>query len=403
MKRIIVIGAGQSAASLCSKLRSEGYDEEILLFGEERFLPYQRPPLSKKYLMGAQSLERLYIRPERYYTDNKIDTKLGFAVSNINPKEKKIYINNTYFSYDELVLTTGSSPRKLSRTASNDLENIFYVRSITDIDSMRPSMIAEKKVLIVGGGYIGLEAASVCQKLGLSVTLVEMNDRILNRVSSAQTSDYFRDLHVQHGVKIKEGVSLNHLSGEKKVSRATFSDSTEIDIDFVIVGIGILPNDSLAREAGLDIDNGIKTNALCQTSNKHIWAAGDCASFPLNESRTRLESVQNSIDQAELVARNILGAEEIYKPLPWFWSDQYDIKLQIAGLNTGYDQVVKRVHENTNTLSHWYYKNQKLLSVDAMNDPRSYMIAKRLIDSCKTVDPKVVEDPSQDLKRFLEN
>ena len=403
MKRIIVIGAGQSAASLCSKLRSEGYDEEILLFGEEKFLPYQRPPLSKKYLMGTQSLERLYIRPESYYADHKIDTKLGFSVSNINPKEKKIYINNVYFSYDELVLTTGSSPRKLSPTVSNDLENIFYVRSINDIDSMKPNMIAEKKVLIVGGGYIGLETASVCQQLGLSVTLVEMSDRILNRVSSAQTSDYFRNLHEKHGVKIIEGTSLNRLSGDKKVSRATFSDNTEIDIDFVIVGIGILPNDSLAREAGLDIDNGIKTNAFCQTSNKHIWAAGDCVSFPLNESRMRLESVQNSIDQAELVARNILGAEEIYKPLPWFWSDQYDIKLQIVGLNMGYDKVVKRLNINTNTLSHWYYKNQKLLSVDAMNDPRSYMIAKRLIDSCKTVDPKIVEDSSQDLKSFLDN
>jgi 3-phenylpropionate/trans-cinnamate dioxygenase ferredoxin reductase subunit len=232
------------------------------------------------------------------------------------------------------------------------------------------------------------------------VTLVEMADRILKRVAAPQTSDYFRALHASHGVDIREGVGLDRLEGKGHVSAAVLSDGSLLEVDCVIVGVGIAPDTSLAEAAGLEIDNGIKVDAQGCTSDPHIWAAGDCTSFPYRGTRIRLESVPNAIDQAEAVAENIVGAGKEYVAKPWFWSDQYDVKLQIAGLNTGYDDVVARRGEAL-TASFWYYKGDQLLAVDAMNDPRSYMIGKRLIEAGKTVDKSVVADAQADLKALL--
>jgi 3-phenylpropionate/trans-cinnamate dioxygenase ferredoxin reductase subunit len=284
---------------------------------------------------------------------------------------------------------------------SRNLKNIFYVRSILDVNYMASHLMQGKKVLIIGGGYIGLEAAAVCRKLGVNVKIIEMDKRILNRVSSSQTANYFKKLHKNHGVEVREGVTLDTLLGETQVEKAILSDGTKMNIDFVIVGIGVLPNDNLASEAGLDIENGIKTNSLGQTSNESIWAAGDCASFPWKGKRIRLESVQNAIDQSEIVAENILGGKKSYIPSPWFWSDQYDVKLQIAGLNTGYDQIAVRKGDRANSVSHWYYNSGTLISVDAMNDPRSYMIGKRIIESGNTVSPIDIENPDYDLKKLI--
>ena len=259
---------------------------------------------------------------------------------------------------------------------------------------MASHLVQGKKVLIIGGGYIGLEAAAVCRKLGVNVKIIEMDKRILNRVSSSQTANYFKKLHKNHGVEVREGVTLDTLLGETQVEKAILSDGAQMNIDFVIVGIGVLPNDNLASEAGLDIENGIKTN-------ESIWAAGDCASFPWKGKRIRLESVQNAIDQSEIVAENILGGKKSYIPSPWFWSDQYDVKLQIAGLNTGYDQIAVRKGDRANSVSHWYYNSGALISVDAMNDPRSYMIGKRIIESGNTVSPIDIENPDYDLKKLI--
>jgi 3-phenylpropionate/trans-cinnamate dioxygenase ferredoxin reductase component len=254
-------------------------------------------------------------------------------------------------------------------------------------------------VLIIGGGYIGLEAAAVAAKRGLKVTLVEMAERILQRVACKETSDYFRDLHQSHGVTLLEGVGLSRLTGTDHVTGAILSNGATLDIDFALVGVGIQPNTELAQAAGLTLNNGIETNALGQTSEAKIWAAGDCASFPYQGTRIRLESVPNAIDQAEVVAENMLGAEKEYQATPWFWSDQYDVKLQIAGLNQGFDTVVARPGDAGR--SHWYYKAGQLLAVDAMNDPRAYMVAKRLIEAGKTVDPALAADPGSDLKALL--
>jgi 3-phenylpropionate/trans-cinnamate dioxygenase ferredoxin reductase subunit len=320
-------------------------------------------------------------------------------VDAIDPDSQTIVVGGETLHYDDLVLTTGSTPNRLPAKIGGALDGVFVVRDLADVDAMAPRFKAGAKVLIVGGGYIGLEAASVASKLGLEVTLVEMADRILQRVAAPQTSDFFRDLHNSHGVNIREGVGLDRLLGEGAVTGARLTDGSELDVDFVIVGVGIAPATGLASEAGLTLENGIKVDAHGRSSDPHIWAAGDCASFPYRDTRIRLESVPNAIDQAEVVAENIMGTAKDYVAKPWFWSDQYDVKLQIAGLNTGYDRVVTR--RTGDAVSFWYFAGSTLLAVDAANDPRGYMIGKRLIEAGKSPDPSAIENPETDMKALL--
>ena len=400
MSHIVVIGAGQAGSSLVAKLRSEGFEGEITLIGEEASPPYQRPPLSKKYLTGEMELERLFLRPTAYYADNNIELLLSSAAKSIDPEAKTVTVGDRKIPYDQLALTTGSVPRRLPDAIGGGLKGVHVVRGLADVDAMAPGVATGKRVLIVGGGYIGLEAASVCAKMGMTVTLVEMAERILQRVACPETSAYFRDLHRAHGVDIREGVGLERLVGEDHVTGAVLSDGTELALDMVIVGVGIAPATALAEEAGLVVENGIRTDAQGRTSDPSIWAAGDCASLIYKGNRMRLESVQNAIDQAECVASNMLGAGKDYAPHPWFWSDQYDVKLQIAGLNTGYDRVVVRPGEGQ-TVSHWYYAGDTLLAVDAMNDPRAYMVGKRLLEAGKSPAAEVVADPETELKALL--
>ena len=399
MSGIVIIGAGQAGSSLAIKLRALGYQGTVTLIGEEPYAPYQRPPLSKTYLLGEMALERLYLRPEEVYRDQNIELRLGTQVTAIDPVAQVISLGAETLSYDQLALTTGSTPRLLPEAIGGRLKNVFAVRGLADVDAMRPAFERGGHVLIIGGGYIGLEAAAVAAKRGLKVTLVEMADRILQRVACAETSDYFRALHQSHGVTLLEGVGLSSLTGTEHVTGAILSNGATLDIDFALVGVGIQPNTQLADAAGLTLNNGIETNALGQTSQSKIWAAGDCASFPYQGERIRLESVPNAIDQAEVVAANMLGAQKAYHATPWFWSDQYDVKLQIAGLNQGFENVVTRIGEAGR--SHWYYKAGQVLAVDAMNDPRAYMVAKRLIEAGKTADSALVADPGSDLKALL--
>lgn len=401
MPHIIVIGAGQAGASLTAKLRGLGYQGDITLIGQETVPPYQRPPLSKAYLLGAMDRERLFLRPEEFYQNQNITLRLNTTVKAIDPNAKTVSFGGDALNYDQLALTTGSTPHHLPATIGGTLKGVHVVRTLSDIDAMQPEFVAGRNALIVGGGYIGLEAAAVAAKQGLNVTLVEMADRILQRVSAPETSDYFRDLHTSHGVKILEGVGLDHLIGTKSVNSAKLTNDTIIPVDFVITGIGIAPATVLAEAANLTLENGIKTDAQGRTSDPNIWSAGDCASFPYRDSRIRLESVPNAIEQAEVVAENMLGAVKDYVAKPWFWSDQYDVKLQIAGLNTGYDSVVRRKGEKPGAQSHWYYAGGTLLAVDAMNDPRAYMIGKRLIEAGKSPAADLIKNPETDLKALL--
>ena len=399
MSGVVVIGAGQAGASLVAKLRSEGYEGPITLIGEEPVPPYQRPPLSKKYLLGEMALERLYLRPESYYAEAGIDLRLGVRVTAIDRAARSVVMGAERLGYEHLVLTTGSRPRHLPAAIGGDLGGVHVVRTLADVDAMAPGFRPGARVLIVGGGYIGLEAAAVAASRGMQVVLVEMAPRILQRVAAKETSDYFRALHGRHGVDIREGVGLERLLGDGQVSGARLSDGTELAVDMVIVGVGIVPDTALAEAAGLAIDNGIAVDAQGRTSDPAIWAAGDCASFPHGEGRLRLESVPNAIDMADCVAGNILGRGVDYVPKPWFWSDQYDVKLQITGLSTGYDRIVTR--DGGAAMSFWYYRGDQLLAVDAMNDPRAYMVGKRLIDAGKSADPAVVADAGADLKVLL--
>ncbi len=383
-----------------AKLRSEGFDGRITLIGAEPVVPYQRPPLSKAYLLGEMDVERLYLRPESFYADQGIELRLGAPVTGIDTAARTVTMADETLSYTELVLATGSVPRRLPSAIGGDLGGVFTVRNLADVDAMAPRFAEGARVLIVGGGYIGLEAAAVAAKKAVRVTLVEMAGRILQRVAAPETSDYFRALHRGHGVDIREGVGLARLVGDSAVRGAELSDGSRVEVDFVVAGVGILPDTALAEAAGIAIENGIRTDELGRTSAAHVWAAGDCTSFPYRGTRIRLESVPNAIDQGELVARNILGAGEDYVAKPWFWSDQYDVKLQIAGLNAGFDRVVTRSGDG-GAVSYWYFRGAELLAVDAMNDARGYMTGKRLIEAGRSPDPEAVADPNIDLKTLL--
>jgi len=402
MTHIVVVGAGQAGASLVAKLRGEGFDGDITLIGAEKVPPYQRPPLSKAYLLGEMAEERLYLRPAEFYADQGITLRLDTRVVGIDAAAKTVTLSGgEVVNYDQLALTIGAHPRTLPSSIGGSLDGVFVVRDLADADAMTPAFVAGKRVLIIGGGYIGLEAAAVASKLGLEVTLVEMADRILQRVAAPETSDYFRALHTAHGVDIREGVGLDRLLGDGHVTGARLTDGTEIAIDFAVVGVGINPAAILADSAGIAVDNGITTDVYGRTSDPHIWAAGDCASCVFDGQQIRLESVGNAIDQAEAVARNMLGHDQPYNPKPWFWSDQYDCKLQIAGLNIGYTDVYVRKGDADGVQSNWYYKGDTLLAVDAMNDPRNYMIGKRLIEAGRSPDPALITAPATDMKGLL--
>jgi len=398
MAGIIVIGAGQAGSSLVVKLRALGCAGDIALIGGEPVPPYQRPPLSKKYMLGEMDVERLFLRPEAFYADQNITLRLGVQVTSIDRAAKTVTLDTgEVLVYDQLALTTGSDPIQLPASIGGDLDGVYTVRTLKDADAMAPDFAKGKRALIVGGGYIGLEAAAVAATHGVNVVLVEMADRILQRVAAPETSDYFRALHTSRGVDIREGVGLASLNGEGHVTSATLTDGTELEIDFAVAGVGIRPSIALAE--GLAIDNGIKVDGHGRTSDPSIFAAGDCTSFPHKDGRIRLESVPNAIEQAEATAAAMLGGNAEYLAKPWFWSDQYDVKLQIAGLNTGYDRVISRITDKTT--SFWYYQGDQLLAVDAMNDPRAYMVGKRLIEAGKSPDPAAVQDPATDLKTLL--
>ena len=402
MSHFVIVGAGQAGSSLVAKLRSEGVDGKITLIGAEAVPPYQRPPLSKAYLLGEMEEERLYLRPASYYAEHGIELLLSTRAVGIDTANRILTLEagQEPIHFDALALTTGSHPRTLPAAIGGDLDGVMTMRDLRDADGMAPELVEGRKVLIVGGGYIGLEAAAVCAKKGLDVTLVEAADRILQRVAAPETSAFFRELHSKHGVRIREGVGLERLLGDDHVTGARLTNGEEVEADFVVVGVGIEPATILAASAGLAIENGIATDEHCRTSDPHIWAAGDCASCIFEGERIRLESVGNAIDMAEVAARNMMGQGVAYAPKPWFWSDQYDCKLQIAGLNRGYDAIHVR-DAGDGVRSHWYYREGRLIAVDAMNDSRAYMVGKRLIESGKSPDPEAVSNPASDLKALL--
>lgn len=402
--RIVVAGAGQAASSLMVKLRNLGYEGRISLIGDEPHLPYQRPPLSKKYLAGEMPRDRLLLRQAAWYEKNRIDCCLDTQLVRIHRAEKQVELSDGQtLGYDKLALTTGARPRRLPSDIGGDLPGIYFMRDLADADALQAMMTAGQRVLVIGGGYIGLEAAAEAAKKGLNVTLVEMAERILQRVACAPTSNYFRRLHQSHGVELLEAVGLDCLrKGTASTIEATLSDGRIMPFDLVIVGIGIQPNSELAVDAGLTIELGaIAVDELGRTSDPAIFAAGDCAAFRWKDQQIRLESVQNANDQAAAVAANLLGQNLPYHPEPWFWSDQYDVKLQIAGLNLGYDDVVQRRGAKEGSQANFYYQGDNCLAVDAMNDPVAYNVTKRLLAAGQPLPKSAAADSDLDLKSLL--
>ncbi len=401
MSGMVIVGGGQAGFSAAYKLRSIGFQGPISILCSEKYLPYQRPPLSKKFLMGEMLEERLLFKPSRFYEENDLSIRLGAMVTAIDRESKKVKCSdNSILSYEKLFLVTGSEPIVFPDSLGGNLFGNYYIRSLDDIKKLRREFKPGKRVLIIGGGYIGLELAAVARKKELQVTLVEAQERLLKRVACSQTASYFKNLHEQNEVKIIQGKSIVKLIEKKGVFAGAVLDSgEELHADFSVIGIGVKPCIYLARGCGLEIDNGIRIDKYCQTSDANILAAGDCASFPYQNERLRLESVGNAIEQAEVAALNALGHNQEYNAKPWFWSDQYDNKLQIAGLSLGYDKVVVRKYKNSSSM--WYFKMKKLIAVDAINDAKAYMVAKTLIARDQSPKESNILDLNLDLKSLL--
>lgn len=398
MSGIVIVGGGQAAASLAAKARALGYEGDVTILGEEPVAPYQRPPLSKAYLLGEMPLERLTLRGDDWYAANRVTLRVGTKVTGIDRAAKAVLIGDERLTYDHLALCTGAVPRRLPvEMGAEGLAGIYTLRDLADTDAMADEFVAGRNLVVVGGGYIGLEAAAVASKRGLTAKLVHTRARILRRVAGVETANAIREMHRAHGVEILEDIGITRVLGEGRVSGVELANGRILPADFIVVGIGVDPRTDLAAAAGLMIDEGIAVDEHGRTSDPFIWAAGDCAALPGPEGRMRIESVGNAIDMGELLAENMLGAGKTYQPKPWFWSDQFASKLQIAGLCTGHDRVVTRTTEGQ---SFWYFRDGRLIAVDALDAPRAYMIGKRLIEGAKAVTPEQVAEAT-DLKALM--
>ncbi|QFS97661.1 Rhodocoxin reductase [Labrenzia sp. THAF191b] len=378
---IVIIGAGQAGAQVAQSLRQGGFEGPLRLIGDEPHPPYQRPPLSKKFLAGEIGAEGLWLRPPAFFTTNNIDHIPNTRVIAIDRGAKRLTLaNGDTLPYGKLVLATGTNARLLTLEGA-DKKGVVTLRSIADVDVIRDILQKSSSVAIIGAGYIGLEVAAVAKSLGKSVTVIEAQDRPMKRVVSQAVSDYFSGLHKARGIELRLNTGIEAIEGGDSVTGVRLSTGETVPAELVLVAVGAEPNDHLAAEAGLEVDNGILVDGCGQTSDPDIFAAGDCTRFYSNryQRSVRMESVQNAIDQAKAVAQALLGQEVDYDPLPWFWSDQYDIKLQIAGLSEGYDDT--KVVGSTDDSKFYvaYLHDGRLIAVDSINSPRSHMMARRVI------------------------
>lgn len=400
MSGIVIIGAGQAAGQAAASLRQEKYEGSITILGDETQPPYQRPPLSKAYLSGELGMDRVLVRPEKFYVDQNVSLHTGTRVESIDTSAKSVTTSSgDSYEYEKLLIATGSRPRILTIPGS-DLGGIHYLRTIDDVDGIREAMKTAKKICIVGGGYIGLEVAAVAVKSGLAVTVLEMEERILQRVTTPEMSEYYHELHAGRGVNIMVNTGVSGFEGEGQVSTVLCGDE-KIDADLVIVGIGIIPNIELAEAAGIECNNGITVDDHCRTSDPDVYAAGDCTNHPnpIMGRRLRLESVPNAMEQARVSASNMLGGDKIYASVPWFWSDQYELKLQMVGFSADGDTSVLRGDMAANQFAVFYLKDGKVVSVDAVNSPKEFMVCKQLYG--KAVDPAALADTTVELKTLL--
>jgi 3-phenylpropionate/trans-cinnamate dioxygenase ferredoxin reductase subunit len=401
-EKIVIVGAGHASGQVIASLKQKKHDCQITLIGDEAHYPYQRPPLSKKFLAGEMPAERLYFKPPSFYDDDNIDVVLNTHIDRIDRVARTVVDERGQgYSWDKLVLATGARVRKLSAPGC-DLDGIHYLRNIQDVTAMQGRMTEGCRLVVIGAGYIGLEVAAVAAGLGLDVTVIEMADRVMSRVVCPVVSEFYQREHADHGVKLKLSASLNGISGNERVEQVDLADGSSIPADMVLIGIGVIPNVELAADAGLDVDNGIRVNDRCNTSDPDIFAIGDCTNHPnsLLDRQLRLESVHNALEQAKTAASNICGEHASYAQVPWFWSDQFDLKLQIAGISTGYDETVVRGDPSERSFSCLYLREGALIAVDSINAPRDFMQSKPLIADKVVIRREDLADTGRQLKEL---
>ena len=401
----VIVGASHAAASLAATLRQDGWEGRITLVGDEPNAPYHRPPLSKAYLSGDKDADSLAIRPADFYAAQNIELRPGVRVERIDRDARCVFLDDgSSLGYSKLALTTGALPRHVNLPGS-ELAGVHYLRNIADVDAIRQQVAAGKSAVIVGGGYIGLETAASLRAAGMRVTVLEAMSRVLQRVTAPEVSGFFNRIHSEEGVSILTDTTVSAFNGRDVLASVTCSDGREFPADLAIVGIGIVPDTALAEAAGLEVDDGIVVDAFARTSDPDIVAAGDCTRHynPVYERWLRLESVQNANEQARTAARSVAGKTEAYHALPWFWSDQYDVKLQIAGLSAGYDQsVIRGDIEAGRSFTVFYLREGQLIAADAVNRPRDFMAAKRAILAGCAPAAEALADETSDLKTLFE-
>lgn len=403
-KHLVVIGGGQAALQTVQSARQLGHEGPITLIADEPHAPYQRPPLSKQYLAGKLPRERLYLRPERFYEEKAIALRLGRSACELDIDKQRIELDDgTQLGFDQLVLATGSRARRLDVRGA-ELAGIHYVRSIADIDALRPELSAGARAVIVGGGYIGLEVAAVAVELGVEVTILEAAERLLARVVCAELADFYARYHAEAGVSLHCGAALSAFVGQQRVTAVETADGARIPCDLVIVGIGVLPNTELAERAGLDTADGILVDTGARTAHPNVFAVGDCTRHPHPHApgTVRLESVNNAVEQGKAAAASLLGSSAPFESVPWFWSDQYDLKLQIAGLALGYDEIVVRGAMSRDGFAVYYLADGVPIAVDAVNSPREFMQAKKIVAARAKLSTARIADPAADLTADLQ-
>ena len=399
---IVIVGGGHAAGQGSASLRQSGYEGELVVVCDEPHIPYQRPPLSKQYLAGEHGLDRVYLRPEAFYQGRSIEIYGGRRATEIDVKAKTLVLDDaSTLTYDKLLLATGARVRKLD-IPGGALPGVHYLRNIADADNIKADMASGRRITIVGGGYIGLEVASVAVQAGLSVTVLEMEDRILKRVASAEMSAFYHALHTDAGVDIRTSASAQRFAGTERVDLVVCADGTEVPSDLVVVGVGIVPNIELAQSAGLACENGILVDERCATSASDIYAAGDCTNHPnpILKRRLRLESVPNAMEQSRVAAANLAGKDKVYANVPWFWSDQYDLKLQMVGFSTDGNSHVVRGDPATRKFVMFHLKDDVLTAADAVNTPREFMACRQLVG--RRVDARQLADANVDLKQLMQ-
>jgi 3-phenylpropionate/trans-cinnamate dioxygenase ferredoxin reductase subunit len=400
---ILIIGGGQAGAQAIDTLRREGFGGRLVLIGDEPELPYQRPPLSKKYLSGEMAADRLVFRHRSFYDEHRIELKLGARAVRLHPAARQVDLaDGETLTYDRLLLGLGATSRLLTCPGA-ELPGVHYLRGLADVTPIQAGCKPGARVVIIGGGYIGLETAATCRKMGCAITVLEMADRVMNRVVAPCVSQYFAEEHRTQGVNILCDMRVVRLEGQGRVERVVCADGSSHAADLVIVGVGAVATTRLASDAGLACDNGIVVDEYCRTSDAAIYAAGDCTNHPSPRfgRRVRLESVDNAFEQAKTAALNMLDRPAAHDRVPWFWSDQFDNKLLIVGLSQDYDRQVLRGDPASRSFSVCYLKGRELLAVEAVNHSKDYMAARKLIAERALLDPQKLADPQRALKEAI--